>query len=106
MVVLQAALLIAAGGSGQTLKSLEPPVLRPDGTEHLSEGISAGFDRATLTLTLSAADRPPGCEPVPEVSRDFLGRLRTGPETVAGPFDPIPTEPSKSRLWGTRSDAW
>jgi len=73
---------------------------------NLSEGISAGFDRATLTLTLSATDRPPGCEPVPEVSRDFLGRLRTGPETVAGPFDPIPTEPSKSRLWGTRSDAW
>src|SRR5208283_3888787 len=54
---------------------------------NLSEGISAGFDRATLTLTLSATDRPPGCEPVPEVSRDFLGRVRTGPETVAGPFD-------------------
>ena len=73
---------------------------------NLSEGISAGFDRATLTLTLSATDRPPGCEPVPEVSRDFLGRLRTGSDTVAGPFDPIPTEPSKVRLWGTRPDAW
>jgi dienelactone hydrolase len=64
-----------------------------------SEGITAAFNRQTMELTWSVAHPPPECEPVPAVSCDFFGIPRKGRGIVAGPFEPIPAQPSQVKLW-------
>jgi Right handed beta helix region len=64
-----------------------------------SAGFTAAFDPQTLELTLSAANGLPQCVPVPQAGYDFFGRLREGPTTVAGPFNQVPIQATKLKLW-------
>jgi hypothetical protein len=65
---------------------------------NLSDGFTAAFNPEELELTLSATNRLPPCEPLPEVGYDFFGKPRNGPKTVAGPFREIPTRATKLKL--------
>jgi hypothetical protein len=72
---------------------------------NLSEGITALFDRQELELTWSVTGPVPPCEPVPGVNYDFFANPRKGPEVVPGPFDRIPVQNVKLKLWrGTIPD--
>jgi hypothetical protein len=66
---------------------------------NVSAGFTAAFDRETLELTLSASNGLPQCKAVPQVSYDFFGKLREGSMTVAGPFDHVPAQITKLKLW-------
>ena len=65
----------------------------------LSSGITAAFDCQKLELTLSATRPLPQCESVPVVNADFFGKKRKAANPVPGPFNHIPSGPTKFRLW-------
>ncbi len=66
-MVFQAALLLAIAGSGQTLKSLDPPVLLPDGTEFKVWEAVPRFSRTHYVdgSNPKAADDNPGTQELP-----------------------------------------
>jgi hypothetical protein len=72
---------------------------------NLSAGMTAVFDRQELELTWSVTGPVPPCEPVPGVNYDFFAAQRAGSEVAPGPFDRIPAQNAKVKLWrGTLPD--
>lgn len=72
---------------------------------NLSAGITAVFNRQELELTWSVSGPVSLCEPVPGVSYDFFAHQRNGSKVPPGPFDHIPTQSAKVKLWpGTIPD--
>jgi hypothetical protein len=74
-------------------------------TGNVSDGMIIAFDRDKLELTLSATNLP-ACELMQLVNRDFFGNPRRGPNTIAGPFALIASQPTVIKLWrGPMPDA-
>jgi len=69
-----------------------------DLTNNLAEGLTAKFNRDTMTLTWQITRDVPRCTPVDRITHDFKDTPRHGKVVMPGPFVALPAKTTATRL--------